>query len=95
MMCVNTNNKIFKLVPHSLAGQKLASRQMSLVDTPGNPQSLHQYLVPAVKQNTVHIIIYFNIYTKIVYNYKLSININHPTCFSNNPTSETHQCNGT
>ena len=60
MPCRNINSKIFILVPHSLSGQTLASRQMSLVDTSGNPQFLRQYHAPALKQNTVLVIIRTN-----------------------------------
>jgi len=60
MSCRNINNKIFILVPHSLSGQTLALRQMSLVDTSGNPQFLRQYHAPVLKQNTVLVIIYIN-----------------------------------
>jgi hypothetical protein len=58
MPCRNINNKIFIFVPHSLSGQTLASRQMSLVDTSGNPRFLRQYHAPVLKQNTVLIIAY-------------------------------------
>jgi len=58
MPCRNINNKMFILVPHSLSGHTRASRQMSLVDTSGNPQFLHQYHAPVHKQNTVLVIIY-------------------------------------
>ena len=60
MSCRNINNKILILIPHSLSGQTLASRQMSLVDTSGNPQYLRRYRAPVLKQNTVLVIIYIN-----------------------------------
>ena len=65
MLCRNINNKIFIFVPHSLSGQTLASRQMSLVDTSGNPQFLRQYRGPVLKENTVLVIIYMYIYQKM------------------------------
>ena len=63
--CRNINNKIFILIPHSLSGQTLASRQMSLVDTSGTPQFPRQYHAPVLKENTVLVIIYIYIYIYI------------------------------
>jgi hypothetical protein len=65
MPCRNINNKTFVLVPHSLSGQTLASRQMSLVDTPGTLQFLRQYRAPVLKQNTVLVIIHIYIYQQM------------------------------